>query len=168
MRIVLPWLLAVLSFTLATAGRAAPAPACPEVATTGADVEAVRARELRGARANVDGWALAEARSFFAPEYFSIQMDGSIRRLDAVFAGFTDGRSPGWARRFELADLQIHVYRCATAVVTGLIEASASAAPADAPPWRVRYLNVWRRHGDQWVSAANQFVRVTGAPVPAP
>ncbi|ANB19282.1 nuclear transport factor 2 family protein [Dokdonella koreensis] len=168
MRIVLPWLLAVHSCTLTTPGRSAPAPACPEVATTGADVEAVRARELRGARANLDGWTLADARGFFAPEYFSIQMDGSIRRLNAVFAGFTDGRSPGWARRFELADLQIHVYRCDTAVVTGLIEASASAAPANAPPWRIRYLNLWRRQGDQWLNAANQFVRVTSAPAPAP
>lgn len=162
MRVALSVSLLVFPLALFAAfGRAAsPPPSCPASATTGAEVEAVRKRELRGARVNIEGWEAEEARGFFAPEYLSIQPDGGVRRLDAVMAAFVDGRSRGWARSFEISALDIHVYHCVAAVVVGVAEVRAAAAPADARPWRIRYLNVWRWQDGQWLNSSNQFARI--------
>lgn len=164
MRVALPALLFASLAVFAVSGRAAPPADCPSSTMTGADVNAVRKRELRGARVNVEGWDVDEARGFFAPEYLSIQPDGSMRRLDAVMAAFADGHSRGWARSFELSELEIRVYHCVAAVVTGVAEVRAAAAPADARPWRIRYLNVWRRQDGQWLNTSNQFARIAEQP----
>ena len=137
---------------------------CPVVATHGPDVEAVSRRERDGARVNVDGWRIDDARDFFTSDYFSLQPDGTVRRLDAVLATFKDGRGAGWARSFDIADLDVRVYHCTSAVATGIAQVRALAAPADAQPWRIRYLNVWRREDGRWRNAANQFVRVVETP----
>lgn len=150
--------------------KASPLEECPVVTATGPDVEAVREMELRGARVNMDGWSIADAHRFFAPDYVSIQPDGTVRRLDSVLAVFVDGRSRGWARSFDVSELDIHVYHCTAAVVVGKAEVRASAAPPDSPPWRIRYLNVWRKQDGRWLNSANQFTRMieTANARPAP
>ena len=133
------------------------APASCPVVTRGADVEAVRILEQRGAAVNVSGWTIEEARSFFAPEWVSLQPDGSTTKLDTVLSGFKNGRSVAWARSFVLDELDIRVF-CDTAVVIGI----ARARPLGAPEARVihlRYVNLWRRRDGRWVYTANQFVR---------
>lgn len=130
----------------------------------GREVEAVRRLELRGAEVNVDGWRIEEAQSFFASDFVSIAPDGSVTRLDRVLSGFVDGASAGWARSFDIVDLDVRLYDCRAAIVVGLAEVRPLAAPADAAPWRIRFLNVWRKEGDRWLYSANQFARVTGAP----
>lgn len=137
---------------------------CPDVATAGADVEAVRALELRGAQVNVEGWSINEARGFFAPDFVSIHPDGTVNRLDKVLAVFADGRSAGFARSFDITALEIRVYGCDAATVIGTAEVRARAAPANAPAWRVRFLNVWRRDVGRWRLAANQFARIMPDP----
>lgn len=137
---------------------------CPVVTTAGPDVEAVKEMEAYGARVNMDGWSIIDARRFFAPDYVSIQPDGTVRRMDSVLAVFTNGRSDGWARSFDVSDLDVHVYHCSTAVVVGKAEVRANAAPPDSPPWRIRYLNVWRKQDGHWLNSANQFTRMIQAP----
>ncbi|MEQ1617035.1 MAG: hypothetical protein ABL883_01665 [Terricaulis sp.] len=89
--------------------------ACSGFASAGADAEEIRRLEQRGAATKVEGWTIEAARSFFAPEWFSVQPDGSEMRLNAVFATFQDGRSRPWAGRFDLVELDIrllqHGYR---------------------------------------------------------
>lgn len=145
---------------LLPAGLAAAAD-CPASTTGGPEVEAVRALEQRGARVNVEGWTIDQARAFFAPEFRSIGPDGAVTPLDRILASFVDGRSRGWASRFDLVELDIRVHGCTAAIVVGLAEVRPLAAPADAPPWRIRFLNVWRRESGQWLYAANQYARVT-------
>ncbi len=137
---------------------------CPHAATAGPAVEAIRALELRGARANVDGWSIEEARSFFAPDFVSIQPDGSVTRLDKVLTAFADGRNAGFARSFDITELEIRVYGCNAAIVIGAADIRARAAPPDAPAWRVRFLNIWRRDGERWRLTANQFARIPPDP----
>jgi hypothetical protein len=134
------------------------APRCGGYTTTGADAEEIRRLEQVGAQSNVDGWSIREARAFFAPEWFTVGPDGSIAGVEVVFAQFKDGRSTPWAGRFELLELDVRVY-CDTAVVIGLGAATPKNAPADYKPVRFRYTNVWRRGGERWLYAANQFTR---------
>lgn len=155
----LPFALILLAMLASAPVPAAYGP-CPASATAGPDVEAVRQREWRGARANVEGWSIDEARAFFAPDFVSIAPDGSSSELDRVFAGFRDGRSAAWARSFDLTALDIRVYDCTTAVVVGVAQVRALAASAEAPPWRIRFLNVWRRMDGEWRYAASQFTRM--------
>jgi ketosteroid isomerase-like protein len=129
-----------------------------EPVTSGADVEAVRALEKKGADSNVDGWTLNEAKAFFAPEWVSLQMDGSVMKLDKVFEGFKNGRSQPWAQSFKLTELDVRVY-CDTAIVIGLAEAQAKGPPDKAPTGKFRFLNVWRKQDGTWLYAANQFAR---------
>lgn len=63
--------------------------------TAGPAVEEVRRLELRGGAVNVEGWAIEEARAFFAPEWVSVQPDGSVTRLETVLSNFVEGRSRG-------------------------------------------------------------------------
>ena len=134
---------------------------CAGVATEGPEVEAVRQLELRGGRMNIDGWDAEESRSFFASDFIGIQPGGAISGLEAIGATAATGRIPGWARSFVLTDLDIRVFNCATALVVGTAEARPLAAPAESPPWRIRFLNVWRREGGQWRYWANQFTTIT-------
>jgi hypothetical protein len=134
---------------------------CAGTATEGPDVEAVRRMELRGARMNVDGWGIEGSRDFFAPDFVSIGPDGAVNGLEAIMSAFTNGRSPGWARSFDLASLDIRVFDCSTGVVVGTAEARALNAPAEGPLWRVRFLNVWRKEGGRWLYWANQFAPIT-------
>jgi ketosteroid isomerase-like protein len=128
------------------------------VATTGADVDAVRRLEARGAAVNVEGWDIEEARGFFAPEWASVQPDGSVLRLDSVFAGFQDGRSRPWAQSFTHTELDVRV-ACDSAVVIGLAEVRPRGAP-EGVVVRTRFLNVWRKQDGRWLYAANQYVRL--------
>jgi Domain of unknown function (DUF4440) len=141
-----------------------PAPACLGVAREGADVEAVRQMEQRGARMNIDGWDFADSREFFASDFVSIQPGGGVSDLAAVMSTFSNGRSPGWARRFDLTELDVRIFNCEFALVIGTAEAHPLAAAADAPPWRVRFLNVWRKEGGRWRYWANQFTTIVSAP----
>ncbi len=153
-----PVVLVVSLFAAASAGEAAVAKDCPATAE-GPDAEEIRRLEERGARANVEGWSIEEARAFFAPEWASVQPNGETSDLDAVLAGFKDGKSVPWAARFELPELDIRVY-CDAAVVIGRGQAWAPGAPAGAAPAvKFRFLNVWRKEGGRWLYAANQFVR---------
>lgn len=136
---------------------------CPDVATTGPDVEAVRQLELRGGQVNVEGWTIEEARQFFAPEFVSIEPGGGVNRLDRVLSTFPDGRNAGFARSFDISGLEIHIYGCDIAMVTGTADVRVRAASPEAPPWRIRFLNMWRRDAGHWRLAANQFTRVTAA-----
>lgn len=133
----------------------APVP-CDVAASTGADADAVRALEERGARANVEGWTIDEARAFFAPTWVAVGPDGSVRGVEEVFASFVDGRSQPWAASFELLELDVRVY-CDMAVVIGLAEARGSQ-PGQAA--RFRYLNVWRKIAGQWRYSEQQYVRL--------
>lgn len=63
--------------------------------TAGPDVEEVQRLELRGGAVNVEGWTIEEARAFFAPEWVSVQPDGSVTRLETVLSNFVEGRSRG-------------------------------------------------------------------------
>lgn len=137
---------------------------CPHTATTGPEVEAIRTLELRGARVNVEGWSIEEARGFLAPDFVSIRPDGSVTRLDKVLAAFPDGRNAGFARSFDIAALEIRVYGCDAAIVIGTADIRARAAPPDAPAWRVRFLNMWRRDAGRWRLTANQFARIPPDP----
>lgn len=123
-----------------------------------ADVEELRRLELRGARTNVEGWNLNEAKAFFAPKWVSVGPDGKIAGVDSVFESFVDGRSRPWATRFELVELDIRVYGAA-AVVIGLAEAEGIGAPAGTKPTRFRYLNVWRKVNGRWLYSEQQFTR---------
>ena len=131
---------------------------CPGFTATGADANEVRRLELRGAATNVEGWTIEEARTFFAPEWMSVQPDGSVMQLDAVFARFQDGRSPPWAGRFDLVELDIRVY-CDMAIVVGLAEARAPGGSETSPALRFRYLNIWRKHEGRWLYAGQQYTR---------
>jgi len=130
---------------------------CAQV-LTGPEVEEIRRLEERGAAANVEGWTIQEARAFFAPEWASLQPDGSLVTVEAVFAGFRDGRSQPWAGSFTLTGLDIRVH-CDTAIVFGQAEARAIGAPATSPATRFHFLNVWRKEEGRWLYAANQYVR---------
>lgn len=132
--------------------------ACPGFTAIGVDAEEIRRLELRGAATNVEGWSIEEARDFFAPEWMSVQPDGSVMGLDAVFARFQDGRSQPWAGRFDLTELDIRVY-CDTAIVVGLAEARAPGSSETSPALRFRYLNVWRKHEGRWLYAGQQYTR---------
>ncbi len=133
---------------------------CPSMQTSGADAEEIRRLEMRGAQSNVDGWGLAEATSFFAPEWVSVGPDGSDSDRAAVLDAFTDGRSRPWAGRFDILDLDIRVY-CDSAVVVGRAAAYRIGAspPEEAPAAHFRWLNVWRKQDGRWVNVANQFAR---------
>lgn len=154
------WLAAASAIAVFGFGAAAQAQAqtafCAEHADVGADVEAVRALELRGAAINVEGWSEAEARAFFAPEWFSVQLDGSRVDLATVLARFQDGRMPGWARRFDLPRLDIRIY-CDMAIAVGDAEIEPRNMPADAEPMRFRYMNIWRRAEGGWLYTAQLF-----------
>jgi ketosteroid isomerase-like protein len=128
--------------------------------TESEEIDAIRRLELRGARVNVDGWDIDEARRFFAADFVSIQPDGRINGLDAVMATFKNGRSRGWAQSFDITSLDISLLDCAAAMVIGTAEVRALGAPAGAPPWRVRFLNVWRKSQEGWQYRANQFARM--------
>lgn len=136
----------------------AAAPSCPAVATTGPDVDAVRRLEERGARVNVEGWTIEEARAFFAPDFVSVQPNGSVNGLETVFSSFADGRSRPWARSFDLVELDVHIYNCNAAVVVGLAEAHPLGTAESAPPLRLRFLNAWRKQDGRWLYAGNQYV----------
>ena len=134
-------------------------PVCrPTEVTDGADREALRQLEVRGARANVEGWTLDEAKAFFAPKWVSVGPDGKVAGVDTVFESFVDGRSRPWASRFDLVELDIRVYGTA-AVVIGLAEAEGLGAPAGTKPTRFRYLNVWRKVNGRWLYSEQQFTR---------
>lgn len=137
-----------------------PAASCATVSTSGPEVEEIRELEHRGARSNVEGWSIEEARAFFAPEWVSVSADGTHSGVDVVLSEFVNGRSRPWAGRFEISDLDIRVY-CDVAVVVGRAAAYAIGAPAaaDRPGVRFRWLNVWRRQDGRWLYAANQFTR---------
>jgi ketosteroid isomerase-like protein len=122
------------------------------------EVEELRRLELRGARTNVEGWTLDEAKAFFAPQWVSVGPDGKIAGADSVFASFVDGRSRPWASRFDLVELDIRVYGV-VAVVIGLAEAEGIGAPAGTKPTRFRYLNVWRKVNGRWLYSEQQFTR---------
>ena len=143
------------------AGEPGADPSCSALATQGAEVETIRRLELRGGRVNVEGWGIGEARLFFAPDFVSVQPDGSTVGLDTLLSRFVDGRSPGWARSFEVTELDIRVFDCRTAVVVGTAEWRALAAPEGAPATRVRFLNVWRKADRRWQYWANQYTRLT-------
>jgi ketosteroid isomerase-like protein len=123
-----------------------------------AETEELRRLELRGARANVEGWSLDEAKAFFAPTWVSVGPDGKVAGADSVFASFVDGRSRPWASRFDLVELDIRVYGV-VAVVIGLAEAEGIGAPAGTKPTRFRYLNVWRKVNGRWLYSEQQFTR---------
>lgn len=126
---------------------------------SGAEVDEIRRLERVGAASNVEGWGLDDARAFFAPEWTSVQPNGSVMRLDAVLSQFPNGRSQPWASRFELPELDVRVY-CDVAVVVGVGEAWAPDAAANATPAvRFRFTNVWRKQDGRWLYAANQFTR---------
>ena len=133
---------------------------CNTATTTGEAVDAVRRLEERGARTNVEGWGMEEARQFFAPTWVSVGPDGAVKGLDTVFEAFVDGRSRPWATRFDLLDLDIRVY-CDTAIVIGLAEARGSTPEQVA---RFRYLNVWRKVDGRWLYSEQQFTRLPVAP----
>jgi hypothetical protein len=149
--------LALASCVSVSVDETAAADACP-VVTADADVEEIRRLEQRGATVNVEGWGIEEARAFFAPEWVSVQPDGSVMRLDAVFAGFQNGRSRPWAQSFALSELDVRV-ACNSAVVIGMAEARPVGAP-EGVVVRMRFLNVWRKEGGRWLYAANQYVRL--------
>lgn len=130
---------------------------CDVAVSTGADADAVRALEERGARVNVEGWTIDEARAFFAPTWVAVGPDGVVRGVEEVFASFVDGRSRPWATSFDLLELDVRVY-CDMAVVIGLAEARGSQ-PGQAV--RFRYLNVWRKIAGQWRYSEQQYVRLT-------
>ena len=140
---------------------------CVGVATEGGEVEAVRQLELRGGRMNTEGWDVEESRSFFASDFIGIQPGGAISGLETIVVTSASGRIRGWARSFVLTDLDIRVFICATALVVGTAEARPLAAPAESPPWRIRFLNVWRKEGGRWRYWANQFTAITSEPRPA-
>lgn len=142
----------------AVSGDRAPATAaqCDVAAAGGADVEAVRSLEERGARSNVEGWSIEEARAFFAPTWVSVGPDGAVNGVETVFSAFVDGRSRPWATRFELLELDIRVY-CDTAIVIGLAEAQGATPQQVA---RFRYLNVWRKVDGRWLYSEQQFARL--------
>lgn len=127
--------------------------------TAGPDVEEVRQQELRGGAVNIEGWTIEEARAFFAPEWVSVQPDGSVTRLETVLGGFVEGRSRAWASSFTLVELDIRV-ACDSAIVIGLAEARPLGAPQSSPPVRMRFMNVWRRQDGRWLYAANQWTSV--------
>lgn len=133
---------------------------CPTITSSGPDADEIRRLEERGARANVEGWSIEEARAFFAPEWLSVQPNGTDVSLESVFSTFPNGRSVPWAGRFDLTDLDVRVY-CNTAIVIGRAEAyppGATAADTE-PAVRFRYLNVWRKVDGQWLYAAQQYTR---------
>jgi hypothetical protein len=129
--------------------------ACSAV-TSGADVEEIRRLEQYGARVNVEGWSAEDARGFFAPEWVSVQPDGSRIDVAAALSRFQNGRMPAWAERFVVSDLDIRVY-CGSAIVVGNAEALPRGAPAGAAPVRYRYMNVWRRGPSGWLYAMQLF-----------
>jgi len=134
------------------------AKACSKLVTSGSDADEVRRLELRGAASNVDGWSIEEARAFFAPEWVSVQPDGSQVGLDKVFSSFENGRSRPWAARFALTELDIRVY-CDMAIVIGTAEASAKGDKQPPRTVHFRYLNIWRKSGAGWLYAAQQYTR---------
>lgn len=134
------------------------AAACSSDATSGPNADEIRRLEAIGARSNVDGWSLKEARGFFAPEWVSVQPDGALFHAQDVLSRFVNGRSFGWADRFDLLQLDVRVY-CDVAVVVGLAEAHARGAPQSAPSMHFRYTNVWRKVGRRWSNVANQYTR---------
>lgn len=147
---------AMLVLTPAPA-RAEEGPTCTEV-TAGSEVDEIRRLELRGAAINVEGWTWEEAQSFFAPEWLSVQPDGSDARLDGYYSRFRDGRIAGWAESFELPELDIRVY-CGAAIVVGRGEIRPRGATDPSQTIRVRYLNVWRKQDGRWVFAAQQYTQ---------
>jgi hypothetical protein len=157
------WLSLAACFMLLAACTSSPPPThdalmCAPV-TAGPAVEEVRQQELRGAAVNVEGWTIEEARGFFAPEWVSVQPDGSVTRLETVLGGFVEGRSRAWASSFTLVELDIRV-ACDGAVVIGLAEARPLGAPQSSPPVRMRFMNVWRKQDGRWLYAANQWTSV--------
>jgi ketosteroid isomerase-like protein len=128
---------------------------CP-VTTSGSDVEELRRLEHYGASVNVEGWSADDARAFFAPEWVSVQPDGSRIDVAAALARFRGGRMPAWAEHFTVSDLDIRVY-CDAAVVVGNAEALPRGAPAAAAPMRYRYMNLWRRGPTGWLYAMQIF-----------
>lgn len=138
--------------------------ACLAVSTTGTSADEIIRLERRGAQVNVDGWSIEEARGFFAPDFVSVQPGGQVNGVDTVFASFVDGRSQPWASSFELVELDVRVINCDTAIVIGLAEVRPANLPAEAAPVRLRFLNVWRKHDDRWLYAANQWTRAQSTP----
>jgi len=136
----------------------APAKMCTKIATSGPDVDDVKRLELRGAASNVDGWTIEEARAFFAPEWVSVQPDGSQVGLDKVFSSFENGHSSPWAARFDLTALDIRVY-CDMAIVIGTAEASAKGDKQPPRTIHFRYVNIWRKSAAGWLYTAQQYTR---------
>lgn len=134
--------------------------ACLAMTTSGPDADELARLEERGARANVEGWSVEEARAFFAPEWTSVQPNGTNTNLDAVLNTFQNGRSIPWAGRFDITNLDIRVY-CDTAVVIGSADAYRIGASGDGaqPAVHFRWLNVWRKVNGHWVYAANEYTR---------
>lgn len=133
-------------------------PSCALAARSGPDAEQVRQLEERGARSNVEGWSIDEAKAFFAPSWVSVGPDGSVSGVEPVFEGFVNGRSKPWASRFDLVELDIRVY-CDAAVVIGLAEAEGIGAKPGARIVRFRFLNVWRKVDGRWLYSEQQFTR---------
>lgn len=131
---------------------------CASAVRSGQDVEEVRSLERRGARSNVEGWSIDEAKAFFAPTWVSVGPDGSVSGVEPVFEGFVDGRSKPWASRFDLVEVDIRVY-CDAAVVIGLAEAEGIGAKPGARVVRFRFLNVWRKVDGRWLYSEQQFTR---------
>lgn len=153
-------LLATTACATASGGGTATTQSCPVMITSGPEAAEIGRLEERGARANVEGWSIEEARAFFAPEWVSVQPTGAVSDLDAVLSSFPNGQSVPWAGRFDLTNLDIRVY-CDMAVVIGQAEAWRPGATAEgsAPAVRFRFLNVWRKVDGRWLYAANQFTR---------
>lgn len=133
---------------------------CAQAVTSDRDADEIRRLELRGARVNVEGWTLEEAHDFFASDWVSVQPNGTVMKLDGVWAGFKEGRSMPWAGRFDVTELEVRVY-CDTAIAIGKADVyRIGDTGSDAKPaMHLRWLNVWRKVGNLWLYAANQFAR---------
>lgn len=127
---------------------------CAAVATSGADVEAVRERELRAAQAPTTAWTLAEVTQLFAPEFQTVQPNGVVQRLDEVLGEFVNGRTAPWATRYEIVEMDVRVYNCAAASVVGVAEVQ----PRGGPAMRWRFTDTWRKENGAWLFARSQYV----------
>jgi hypothetical protein len=129
---------------------------CLDIATSGADVDAVRAAEHHVARVTTDAWTLAEVAQVFAPEFQSVQPNGAVHGIDQVLGEFVNGRTSPWAARYEIVELDIRVFGCATASATGVAEVQ----PRSGPAMRWRFTDAWRKQNGAWLYARNQYVAI--------
>jgi hypothetical protein len=128
---------------------------CLSVATSGADVDAVRAGELRVARVATEAWTLAEVAQAFAPEFQSVQPNGAVQTIDQVLGEFAHGRTSPWAARYDIVEIDVRVYGCAAASVVGVALVQPRSA---ATPMRWRFTDTWRKENGAWLYARNQYV----------